>query len=154
MKKTGSSNKRVINNVVPVSEDVSFVDTLTNVLGSIGRTTIRFFKNIPNKIRDYIKRKINEYKRKPARKDINKVYVLVGYTSKKHIDDKFNAERNLIILRRGLLVLIFVLILFISINSVLPKLKVGKYGDIFGIDSFKELTENDPFSAKTYEVDY
>ena len=145
MRKSGSTNN-MKSNIAPITTDESFVDKVIAVLNSMKRTTIRFFKNIPNKTRDYIKRRVNEYKRKPARKDINKVYVLVGYTTKKHIDDKYNAERHLIVLRRGLLVLIFVLIIFISINSFLPKLKIGKYSDIFGIGSVNELTENDPFS--------
>lgn len=131
---------------VSSSKEVSLVDTFKEIMHSVARTTVRYFKNLPNKIRDYIKRKVNEYKRRPPRKEANKVYVLVGYTSKKHIDDKYNAERHLIILRRGLLVLIFVLILFITINSIVPKLKVGKYGNIFGIGSVHELAENDPFS--------
>lgn len=139
--------KKSSNTYRPISrKEESFGDVLLSVLASMKRTTIRFFKNIPNRVRDYIKRKVKEYKRKPQRKDINKVYVLVGYTTKRHIDAKHNAERHLIILRRGLLVLIFVLILFISINSILPKLKVGKYSDIFGISSMGELAENDPFS--------
>lgn len=133
-------------NRAPVNKEVSFVDTCKDIAHSVARTTVRYFKNIPHKVRDYIKRRVNEYKRKPARTEANKVYVLVGYTSKKHIDDKYNAERTLIVLRRGLLALIFVLILFITINSVVPKLKVGKYGDIFGIGSVHELAENDPFS--------
>lgn len=140
--------KKSTNTYRPVvkKEEDTFGDLLLSILRSIRRTTIRFFKNLPNKIRDYVKRKIKEYKRKPARKDINKVYVLVGYTTKRHIDARYNAERNLIILRRGLMVLIFVLILFISINSIIPKLKVGKYSEVFGIGSMSELAENDPFS--------
>lgn len=125
------------------SEKIAF---LGGVCGCIGRSTVRWFKNIPNRIVDLAKRKINEYKRKPAREDINKVYVLVGYTTKRHIDARYDAERFMIILRKGLLLLIFVLILLISIKTIIPTVDIDQYRHMFGIGDVEELTQNDPFA--------
>lgn len=122
------------------------LSTLGGIFGCIGRTTVRYVKNFPNKAVNYAKRKINEYKRKPPREDINKVYVLVGYTTKAHIDARYNAERFMIILRKGLLLLIFVLILLISIKAVLPYVNIDQYQHMFGIEGVDELTQNDPFA--------
>jgi len=122
---------------------------LAGIFSSIGRTTVRTVRNFPTRVRNGIKRRINEYKRRPVRKDINKVYVLVGYTTKQHIDERYNAERMMIIIRRGLLLLIFVLLLFISINAILPYVKTDEYSQMFGISSVDEMTENDPFVGKT-----
>ena len=125
---------------------IGILNTLASICSSVGRTTIRFFKNLPLKIKNYFRIKYLEYKRKPARKDINRVYILVGYTTKKHIENKFNAERYMIIFRRGLLLLIFVLLLFISINGIIPLINTDQYSQMFGIEDIKEMTKNDPFS--------
>ena len=120
--------------------------TLSGICGSVARTTVRFFKNLPGRVMNLIKRKINEYKRRPPREDINKVYVLVGYTTKRHIDARYNRERELMILRRGLLLIIFVLILLISFKTFVPYINVDQYKNMFGIGDVEELTENDPFA--------
>lgn len=120
---------------------------IPDIAGSVVRTTVKFFKNIPSRTENYIKRKISEYKRKPKRDGVNKVYVLVGYATKEHIDSKINAERNLIILNRGLLIIIFFLILFISINAILPYINTEQYRDMFGISTVEEVTRNDPFTV-------
>ncbi|MBR1797138.1 MAG: hypothetical protein IJ757_03895 [Clostridiales bacterium] len=122
---------------------------LSSILGSIARTTVKFFKNIPSRVQNYIRRKITEYKRKPKRDSVNKVYVLVGYATKEHIDAKYNAERRLIILNRGLLILIFFLLLFISVNAILPHINTEQYKDMFGISTVEEVTRNDPFTVPT-----
>ena len=88
---------------------------ITAICGSVVRTTVKFFKNLPSRAQNWVRRKITEYKRKPKRDTANKVYVLVGYATKSHIDAKINAERNLIILNRGLLIIIFFLLLTINI---------------------------------------
>lgn len=128
-------------------DNLSIGQKITNICGSVVRTTIKFFKNLPSRVQNYIRRKITEYKRKPKRDDVNKVYVLVGYATKEHIDAKHNAERNLIILNRGLLLIIFFLLLFISINAILPHIDTTQYQDMFGISSVEEVTRNDPFSV-------
>ena len=122
-------------------------DKLSAIFGSIVRTTVKFFKNLPSRCENYFKRKLTEYRRKPKRDTANKVYVLVGYATKSHIDSKHNAERNLIILNRGLLIIIFFLILFICINAILPHINTEQYQDMFGISTVEEVTRNDPFTV-------
>ncbi len=128
-----------------VRDNKSFAKKITDISGSVVRTTVKFFKNLPSRAENYIRRRVTEYKRKPKRDGVNKVYVLVGYATKEHIDAKHNAERNLIILNRGLLIIIFFLILFTSINAVLPHINTEQYQDMFGISTVEEVTRNDPF---------
>lgn len=130
----------------------NILGTLSGICGSVARTTVRFFKNLPGRVVNFVKRKINEYKRKPPREDINKVYVLVGYTTKKHIDARYNRERELMVLRRGLLIIIFVLILLISFKTFVPYINVDQYKNMFGIGDVDELTENDPFANNAVSV--
>lgn len=129
------------------SDNKSFGAKITDIFGSVVRTTVKFFRNLPSRTENYIKRRISEFKRKPKRDSVNKVYVLVGYATKSHIDSKLNAERNLIILNRGLLIIIFFLILFISINAILPHINTEQYQDMFGISTVEDVTRNDPFSV-------
>ena len=118
-------------------------------LGCSYRATVRLFKGLPSRIANYIKRKIKEYRNRPKRTDISRVYVVVGYTTKKRVDEKFNAERRMMIIRRGLLILIFLLILFIAVDRVMGLVNYGEMAQIFGIDSFDEVVENDPFEDRT-----
>ncbi len=115
------------------------------VCGSSWRATIRFFRYLPWRIKTFFKAKYKEYKSRPDRKDARKVYVLVGYTTRESVDAKYNAERNLIIIRRGLLALILLLLLFISIDRVINAANFGEISHMFGINSFEDITENDPF---------
>ena len=125
-----------------------FIDTFKSICGSVFRTTVNAVRNLPSRINEYVRRRISEYRRRPARDFVNKVYVLVGYTTKEHIDSKHNTERSLIILRRGLLAIIFLLIILISINSVLPRINFDQYRDMFGISTVDGVTRNDPFSGR------
>ncbi|MCR5592730.1 MAG: hypothetical protein K6F79_03115 [Saccharofermentans sp.] len=129
--------------------DKSFTDKVSGIFASVVRTTVKLFRNFPSYVKNKIQRKIKEYNKKPKREDINKVYVLIGYTTKEHIDSKHNAERNLIILRNGLLMIITLLILFISFNAVLPHIDFAQYGEMFGISSVDDMTRNDPFTNVT-----
>lgn len=129
------------------SDSPEIVNKISDIFGSVVRTTVKFFKNLPSRVQNLVKRKISEYKRKPKRDTANKVYVLVGYATKSHIDAKINAERNLIILNRGLLIIIFFLLLFISINAILPHINTEQYQDMFGISTVEEVTRNDPFTV-------
>lgn len=124
-----------------------FTGTLAGVFGSSWRATVRFFKALPWRIRNQIKRKYREYKNRPPRKDIRRVYVLVGYTTKESVEAKYNAERRLIIIRRGLLLLIMLLLFFISLDRVLNITNFDEISHMFGINSFEEITENDPFRS-------
>lgn len=129
------------------SDSPQIISKISDIFGSVVRTTVKFFKNLPSRAQNYVRRKISEYRRKPKRDSANKVYVLVGYATKSHIDAKINAERNLIILNRGLLIIIFFLLLFISINAILPHINTEQYQDMFGISTVEEVTRNDPFTV-------
>ena len=119
-------------------------------LGCSYRATVRLMKGLPSRFVAYVKRKIKEYRNRPKRTDISRVYVVVGYTTKKRV-----AERRMMIIRRGLLILIFLLILFIAVDRFMGLVNYGELTQIFGIDSWEEVMENDPFSDKTAEsTDY
>lgn len=140
-KQSNTSNINSINTVV--SEENFFV----SVLSCIHRTNVRFFMNLPTRARNFIKRKINEYKNKPKRTEINKVYVLIGYTTKQNIDNRFNNEHLMIVFRRLLLIIIFFLLLFISIQWIKPLIVVDQYKQIFGVETVEDITSNDPFNS-------
>ena len=129
-----------------------FLETLRLFWGSSVRATKRFIKNLPSRVIGHFRRKIREYKNRPPRKDISKVYVLVGYTTKQQVDNKFNAERHMIILRRGLLILIFAVLMFISVSRFLDAMNYGELSQIFGFDSVSEFVVNDPFEVKTSQT--
>lgn len=128
------------------SSPVSFADKFCAIASSVGRTTVRTIKGIPHRISDKVKRIITDRRRRPERKEMNRVYVLVGYTSKKSIDKRYNAERSLIALRRSLLVVILILILVRMFNTLKPLIQLDEYGEMFGISSAEELTQNDPYN--------
>jgi hypothetical protein len=52
----------------------------------------------------------------------------------------------MITLRRGLLLLILVLLLVISVNRIVTFVDVDQYSKMFGIDSVDKMTQNDPFA--------
>lgn len=116
------------------------------------RATVRLIKGLPSRFVNYFKRKIKEYRNRPKRTDISRVYVVVGYTTKKRVDEKFNAERRMMIIRRGLLILIFILILFIAVDRITGLVNYGEMAQIFGIDSWDEVVENDPFEDRTTQT--
>jgi hypothetical protein len=124
---------------------------LLDFLGCSYRATVRLIKGLPSRFIAFVKRKIKEYRNRPKRTDISRVYVVVGYTTKKRVDEKFNAERRMMIIRRGLLVLIFILIIFIAVDRFTGVINYGELSQIFGIDSLDEVVENDPFAEKTSE---
>ena len=124
---------------------------VVDFLGCSYRATVRLIKGLPSRFVNFIKRKIKEYRNRPKRTDISRVYVVVGYTTKKRVDEKFNAERRMMILRRGLLVLIFLLILFIAVDRFTGFINYGELSQIFGIESWDEVMENDPFADKPTE---
>jgi hypothetical protein len=120
-------------------------------LGCAYRATVRLIKGLPSRFLAFVKRKIKEYRSRPKRKDISRVYVVVGYTTKKRVDEKFNAERRMMIIRRGLLVLIFVLILLIAVDRLTGAINYGEVSQIFGIEEWGQVVENDPFADRTAE---
>lgn len=124
-------------------------NAMLDFFGCSYRATVRLIKGLPSRFVNCIKRKIKEYRNRPKRTDISRVYVVVGYTTKKRVDEKFNAERRMMIIRRGLLILIFILCLFIAVDRVMGLVNYGEMAQIFGISSFDEVVENDPFEDRT-----
>jgi len=121
-------------------------DVISDFMGSSWRATVRLFKSIPSRIIGRIKRTWRSYRDRPPRKDISRVYVVVGYTTRKYVDERYNAERRMMILRRGLLALIFFLLLFIVLDRTLSILNYNELKQMFGFSSWTELLQNDPFS--------
>jgi hypothetical protein len=58
----------------------------------------------------------------------------------------------MMIIRRGLLVLIFLLIIFIAVNRFTELINYGELSQIFGVNSFDEVVENDPFADRTTQT--
>ena len=115
----------------------------------LGRTTVQYFKNLPNSINNRIKAKIADYRRMPKRKSIHKVYVLVGYTTKEYVDRKYRKERALLITRKVLIAGIVILVLIMTYRWITPKIDYSEYKQMIGINKFDELTQSDPFATET-----
>ena len=115
----------------------------------LGRTTVQYFRNLPDKIRNKIKAKISEHRRMPKRKSISKVYVLVGYTTKEYVDQKYRKEKALLMIRRILVAAIIILILIMTYRWIMPKLDTNEYKQMVGIQDIDDLTSSDPFATET-----
>ncbi|MBP5775201.1 MAG: hypothetical protein J6W36_05840 [Clostridiales bacterium] len=128
--------------------DRKISDVASDFFGASWRATVRLVKSIPSRIFGRIRKSWREFRDRPPRKDISRVYVVVGYTTKKYVDERYNAERRMMILRRGLLALIFFLLLFIVMDRTLSVLNFGELKQMFGFSSWTELMKNDPFSER------
>ena len=124
-------------------------DVISDFLGASWRATVRLFKSIPSRIFGRIRKAWRDYRDRPPRKDISRVYMVVGYTTKKFVDERYNAERRMMIMRRGLLALIFFLLLFIVLDRSLSAFNYGELKQMFGFGSWTELLKNDPFSERS-----
>lgn len=120
--------------------------TVAGFIISMGRSTVRFIKNIPHQISNEYKRRLNEFRRRPKRKTPNRVYSLVGYTTKAYVDSKYRAAKILRLIRTSLILAVIIIVLIMIIKSILPMLDPKNYQQIFGIDNFDQLTESDPFT--------
>ena len=123
-------------------------DVLSDFMGASWRATVRLFKSIPSRIIGRVRRAWRSYRDRPPRKDISRVYTVVGYTTRKFVDERYNAERRMMILRRGLLALIFFLLLFIVLDRAISILNYNELKQMFGFSSWTELLQNDPFSDR------
>lgn len=130
------------------SGDRKFSEIVSDFLGASWRATVRLFKSIPSRIFGRIRKAWRDFRDRPPRKDISRVYTVVGYTTKKYVDERYNAERRMMIMRRGLLALIFFLLLFIVLDRSLSAFNYGELKQMFGFSSWTDLTKNDPFSEK------
>ena len=129
---------------------------LTSIIGFfrfLGRTTVQYFRNLPNEIRNKVKAKIAEHRRMPKRKSISKVYVLVGYTTKEYVDQKYRKERILLNIRRILVAAIIILILIMTYRWIMPKIDTNEYKQMVGIEEIDDLTQSDPFATETTKED-
>ena len=120
---------------------------LSGVFGCIGRTTVRFFKNIVPRTVNKYKRWKNEKNRMPKRTTKSKVYVLIGYTTKEHVDRHFRSIKIQNLIRTSLLVLILITIIVITMNWLDPFGNMDELKQIIGIDKVQDLTQEDPFGA-------
>ena len=128
--------------------DRKISDIMSDFLGASWRATVRLFKSIPSRIFGRIRKIWRDYRDRPPRKDISRVYLVVGYTTKKYVEERYNAERRMMIMRRGLLALIFFLLLFIVLDRSLSAFNYGEIKQMFGFSSWSELLKNDPFSER------
>lgn len=129
------------------SANTSVSNRISGVFGCIGRTTVRFFKNIvPRSVNKY-KRWKNEKNRMPKRTSKSKVYVLIGYTTKEHVDRHFRSMKIQNLIRTALLVLILVTIVVITMKWLDPFGNMDELKQIIGIDKVQDLTQEDPFGA-------
>ncbi|MBO4689010.1 MAG: hypothetical protein J5636_10935 [Clostridiales bacterium] len=137
--------------------DDSDTGTMLTAIGDffqfLGRTTIQYFKNLPNDIRNKVKAKIAEHRRMPKRKSISKVYVLVGYTTKEYVDQKYRKEKILLNIRRILVAAIIILILIMTYRWIMPKFDTNEYKQMIGIQEIDDLTQSDPFATETTKED-
>ena len=106
----------------------------------LGRTTVNYFKKLPDSIRNRIKAKIAERRRMPKRKSIHKVYVLVGYTTKEYVDRKYRKERTLLLIRKLLIAGIVILTLIMTYRWISPKIDYNEYKQMVGVNKINELT--------------
>lgn len=126
--------------------------TIADFFRFIGRTTVTFFKQLPHTIATKYKAKVAEYRRMPKRRSINKVYVLVGYTTKEYVDRKFRKERILLTIRKILVICIVLITLIIAWRWIYPKLDTEEYKQMIGINEMGELTKNDPFATESTTI--
>lgn len=138
-------------NTDSISSTSNMSSLVLDFLGCSYRATVRLIKGLPSRFLAFVKRKIKEYRSRPKRKDNSRVYVVVGYTTKKRVDEKFNAERRMMIIRRGLLILIFILVLLIAVDRLTGAINYGELSQIFGIEEWGQVVENDPFADRTTE---
>ena len=128
--------------------DRKISDIMSDFMGASWRATVRVVKSIPSRIFGRLKKIWRDYRDRPPRKDISRVYVVVGYTTKKYVNERYNAERRMMILRRGLLALIFFRLLFIVMDRSLSLFNYGELKQMFGFTNWSELLKNDPFSER------
>ncbi len=124
------------------------VNWVVGVASSVFRTTVRFFKNIPSKIINYFRRRKKEHDRMPKRTSANRVYVLIGYTTKKYVDRKYRREKVMHRIRSVLVFLIIIILLIMVYRSVVPMIDSSEYKQMLGIEKIEKMAEKDPFESE------
>jgi len=110
-------------------------------------SSVRYIRNIPSKVKNKFLRWRNLQKRMPKRKTKNKVYVLIGYTSKKNVDRRYRAIKFQHMIRGIILTLIVIAFVFILYKWLDPLRNSEEYKQMIGISNMKDLTKDDPFGA-------
>lgn len=123
----------------------AFFPWVKGVAGSVFRTTERFVRNIPSRLRNKYLRYRNEKKRLPRRKTKSKVYVLVGYTTKEHVDRRFTGIKVQQMIRKVMLLCILLVFLLIMYKWLNPLGNTNELKQIVGIDKIDDLAQEDPF---------
>ena len=120
------------------------------ILRSIYITTFLFFKNLPAMVVNRWQRYQNERKRIPKRKTKNRVYILIGYTTKAKVDKRYKSVKIQKIVRAALLFGILVICCVLAYRAVNPNLDFDAYKQMFGIEEMDELTTADPFDFQHF----
>ena len=118
---------------------------IRGVVSCVFWSTVRYVKNIPSRVKNKFLRWRNLRKRMPHRKTKNKIYVLIGYTTRENIDRRYRAVKVQHMIRSILLGLIVVVFLMIMFKWIDPLRKSDQYKQMVGISNMKELTKADPF---------
>jgi hypothetical protein len=121
---------------------------VAGVASSVYRTTVRYIKNIPSKIANFYRRKKREHDRMPKRTSASKVYVLIGYTSKKNVDRKYRREKVLYRLRSVLILAIIIVLLVMIYQAIIPMIDSSEYKQMLGIEKIEKMAEKDPFETE------
>jgi hypothetical protein len=124
------------------------INWVSGVATSIFRTTVRYFKNIPSKIINLYRRRKKEHDRMPKRTSANKVYVLIGYTTKKNVDRKYRREKVMYRLRSVLVFVIIIVLLIMIYQAVIPMIDSSEYKQMLGIEKIEKMAEKDPFESE------
>lgn len=84
----------------------------------------------------------------PKRTSANKVYVLIGYTSKKNVDRKYRREKVLYRLRSVLILAIIIVLLVMIYQAIIPMIDSSEYKQMLGIEKIEKMAEKDPFETE------
>lgn len=121
---------------------------IQGVFSCVYWTTIRYIRNIPSRIRNKYLRWRNLKNRMPKRKTRSKVYVLIGYTSKEHVDRRYRAIKLQHFIRKVLFALVIIVFLLIFFKWLNPLRNSDQYKQMMGISDMKDLTRADPFGTE------
>lgn len=124
------------------------ISWVSGVASSVFRTTVRYFKNIPSKMVNLYRRRKKEHDRMPKRNSASKVYILIGYTTKKNVDRKYRREKVLYRLRSVMIAAIILVLLIMIYKAVIPMIDSSEYKQMLGIEKIEKMAEKDPFETE------
>ena len=142
-----SDNNEIPNNPSSVAWYNRIGRMIQGLSVSLLRTTLQYFRNIPSRIINCFRTRMNERKRLPRRNRPNRIYVLVGYTTQAQIDRKFRNEKFAHNIRNFLIFCVVLIIIILSYRSIIPFIDSEQYKQMLGIEDVGEMTKNDPFEA-------